>query len=81
MWTGDALLVWGGADGARALADGAAYDPWDDAWRPLPALAAEPNVAAARDGAVGVWTGAELIVVGGWDHGDRAAPLGWRYQP
>lgn len=81
VWTGDALLVWGGADGARALADGAAYDPWDDVWRPLPALAAEPNVAAARDGAVGVWTGAELIVVGGWDHGDRAAPLGWRYQP
>lgn len=81
VWTGDAFLVWGGSDGTRALADGAAYDPWDDAWRPLPRLDAAGEVTAARDGAVGVWTGTELLVVGGWDHGDRVAPLGWRYQP
>jgi hypothetical protein len=81
VWTGEALLVWGGTDGARALADGAAFDPWDDVWRPLPSPADTPADAAARDGAAGVWTGAELILVGGWDHTDRAAPLGWRYQP
>lgn len=81
VWTGDALLVWGGADGARVFDDGALYDPWDDAWRPLPTLPAAGGAATARDGAVGVWTGTELVVVGGWDRSDRTTSLGWRYQP
>jgi hypothetical protein len=80
-WTGDALLVWGGADEGRVFDDGALYDPWDDAWRPLPALNADDRSSTAREGAVGVWTGTELVVVGGWDRSDRATPLGWRYQP
>lgn len=81
VWTGRSLLVWGGTDGVRVFEDGAEYDPWDNTWTRLEPLEAPPRTVAAREGAVGVWTGNELVVVGGWDHGDRVEPLGWRYQP
>lgn len=56
-WTGTEMLVWGGAGcqgacsgpGIRAHADGAAYDPTTDTWRPLP-----PSPLAARTGAIAV---------------------------
>ncbi len=64
-WTGSEVLVWGGlgdreARGALALGDGAANHPDRDRWRPLPGAPLSP-----RHGAVGVWTGAELVVWGG----------------
>jgi Kelch motif len=80
VWTGHSLLVWGGTDGRRPLRDGAEYDPWERTWTPL----ADVDVAmgsAAREGAVGVWTGRELVVIGGADGNARLSPLGWRYQP
>jgi hypothetical protein len=63
-WTGTELLLWGGRtsspDEPFAYAvDGAAYDPRTDAWRPIPAA---PLPADRYDG---VWTGTELVVVGG----------------
>lgn len=67
-WTGDRLLVWGGGAGSamngeseRAFADGAAYDPATDRWT---AMADSP--LAPRQGAQGLWTGDEWIVVGGY---------------
>ena len=72
VWTGTEMIVWGGVyrdgtltEGGNAyqqtpLGDGAAYDPATDTWRRLP--------DAPIDVAVGtnaVWTGAELIVLGG----------------
>ncbi len=80
VWTGHSLIVWGGTDGRRALDDGGEYDPWDGAWRPI-ARVESPGADVAREGAAGVWTGSELIVIGGADGGPRIAPLGWRYQP
>lgn len=67
-WTGVEMLVWGGAgcqgacsgQGIRAHADGAAYNPSADMWRSLP-----PSPLAARTGALGVWSGQELLVWGG----------------
>lgn len=80
VWTGRSLLVWGGTDGHRPLQDGGEYDPWENAWSPLASVDATGQTVA-REGAAGVWTGSELVIVGGTDGGPRVAPLGWRYQP
>lgn len=80
VWTGDAMLVWGGRDESGARVDGAAYDPWDDAWTALPPLPAE-HARVGRSGAAGIWTGAELLVLAGDAGGESLAPFGWRYQP
>ncbi len=68
-WTGQELLIWGGEscagascpnDGAPHLADGAAYNVANDAWRKL---ATSP--LSGREAAATVWTGTEMIVWGG----------------
>ena len=68
-WTGAELLIWGGESCAGAacptdlsprLADGAAYNVANDAWRKL---AASP--LSAREAAATVWTGTELLIWGG----------------
>ncbi len=65
MWTGEEMLVWGGtamgSTGAdEPLADGAAYDPASDTWRPM-----APAPLAAREDVASEWTGREMIVWGG----------------
>lgn len=61
-WTGRELLVWGGRPCAdetvESLADGAAYDPAADSWRPM---ASSPLSARS---AQAVWSGREMLV---WD--------------
>jgi hypothetical protein len=68
-WTGQELIVWGGLgwtsdDAEMSLGDGAAFDPATSTWRPLP-----PAPGPARAGAVAVWTGDEVLIVGGRDDG------------
>ena len=58
-WTARELVVWGGQAGITYFADGAAYDPAVDRWRPL-----APAPIEGRTG-LGVWTGSELLVWGG----------------
>jgi hypothetical protein len=69
VWTGSAVLVWGGwAPGTccvEPLGGGGRYDPAQDAWGPL-GTDSEPE---ARFLATTVWTGAEMVVWGG--HGKR----------
>jgi hypothetical protein len=67
VWTGTDLFVWGGAvptaTGSGAVtprADGALYDPSTLQWRTLP-----PSPLTARSGAAAVWTGREVVVLGG----------------
>ncbi|HTW16027.1 MAG TPA: hypothetical protein VMF51_12910 [Nocardioides sp.] len=68
-WTGEELVVLGGMeDGCppdancvamgRPLADGAAYDPDADRWRPI-----APAPQTLHDGTA-VWTGSEVVVPG-----------------
>ena len=68
-WTGQELLIWGGEscagascpnDRAPHLADGAAYNGANDAWRKL---ATAP--LSGREAAATVWTGTEMLVWGG----------------
>lgn len=67
VWTGQQMIVWGGAaarcaDGSSgACADGAAYDPATDRWTPLTA-AGRP---AARSGHAAAWTGTAMLLWGG----------------
>jgi hypothetical protein len=64
VWTGRELVVWGGVVvGHTAIPknDGAALDPASNRWRPI----AEPTSVAQRWAAVTVWTGQEMLVIGG----------------
>jgi N-acetylneuraminic acid mutarotase len=81
-WTGQELLVWGGygsgavVGNATALADGAAYDPGSDTWRPLP-----DAPIGGRFDHTAVWTGGELLVWGGSDDSVHAPASGAAYDP
>jgi hypothetical protein len=66
-WTGRELIIWGGYDhlskppgGLHVAGDGAAYDPVRQAWRRLP-----PAPLPAQADATAVWTGREVLVLGG----------------
>lgn len=68
-WTGSELIVWGGWNGPgggdeRFLADGAAYQPSSRTWRALPSAPGGGRAAAAA-----VWTGEEVVILGGRDSG------------
>lgn len=78
VWTGSELLVWGGwafdgtgAGGGSWRADGAAYDPAGDIWRPLPAApVAGPGTAGGSGTVVGGWVAGRFVVL---TDGDAAA--------
>jgi N-acetylneuraminic acid mutarotase len=55
--------MWGGGCCDDASAAGAAFDPVRNTWQPLPA---SPLAGRRADG---VWTGTELVIVGGQAHG------------
>ena len=88
VWTGREMLVWGGSRsviGGSPLADGGAYDPQVDRWRPLPG-----GGPSARYGQATAWTGEEMLVLGGAAEreGDALADAwaldpdgGWRRLP
>jgi len=61
VWTGLAMIVWGGRGDGGYCGDGAAYDPLTDAWTPLPTA----DAPTGRADHSGVWTGTEMLVVGG----------------
>ena len=69
IWTGNRLLVWGGARGGTLLGDGGSYDPVSDVWTSLPTT----DAPAARVNHVAVWSGRELIV---WSGTGVAGDLG-----
>ncbi|MBO0869560.1 MAG: hypothetical protein J2P15_13440 [Micromonosporaceae bacterium] len=65
VWTGDEMVVWGGASGTypgTLRADGVAYEPGTRTWRMLP-----PSPLGARSGTASVWTGHAMFVWGGYD--------------
>ncbi|RKG82530.1 hypothetical protein D7W79_02400 [Corallococcus exercitus] len=74
VWTGQALLVWGGSGGASvdvALSDGAAYSPETDSWRPL----SSQGAPQARWAHTAVWTGTKMLVWGGLGCGSDGQDL------
>ncbi|MGI8916714.1 MAG: Kelch repeat-containing protein [Chloroflexota bacterium] len=61
VWTGDALLIWGGSNAGGPVRDGAAYHPESQTWTLL-STSGEPS---ARSNEVAIWTGSELLIWGG----------------
>ncbi|HLN07301.1 MAG TPA: kelch repeat-containing protein, partial [Acidimicrobiales bacterium] len=66
VWTGNEMVIFGGYDyessigGTRVTNNAASYDPSTNSWRMLP-----PAPLSPRAGAIAVWTGKEVIVLGG----------------
>ena len=85
VWTGSAMIVWGGFEGADLLApgncrdDGAVYTAATDSWTAT-SLTGAPQGRAAHSA---VWTGSEMIVWGGSPDGSGYSALdsGGRYDP
>jgi uncharacterized repeat protein (TIGR01451 family) len=80
VWTGDEVIVWGGSNsnGTVTYDTGGRYDPDSDSWN---ATAAE-GALTERQSHTAVWTGAEMIVWGGYSS-VQAGYLngGGRYDP
>jgi N-acetylneuraminic acid mutarotase len=68
VWTGRQMIGWGGGGGDLLIDEGAAYTPSTNTWKRL------PPAPLAGDGRLttGVWTGSEVIVVGGEAAGRRS---------
>ena len=68
VWTGSALLIWGGYGGTPAvgLNSGAFYDPLSDAWTATTATLGAPT---PRLSPRAVWTGNAMLVWGGQGSG------------
>ena len=65
LWTGSAMLVWGGEVGSIAnphFNDGGLYDPVSDSWFPTTTFQAPP----VRSAHTAVWTGSSMLVFGGF---------------
>ena len=64
VWTGHELFIWGGyrsqTGDAQPYGDGALFDPATQQWR----MIAQSPLSARHD-ATALWTGAEVIVIGG----------------
>ena len=82
VWTGDRLLIWGGAYwlndyNVRSYGNGGAYSPSSDSWSPLSSASAP----AARRAHSAVWTGSEMIVWGGINENWQVFNDGAIYNP
>lgn len=78
-WTGSELLVWGGWSSESAgvsYANGGAYSPESDSWRPL-----APGPLSPRAHHAAVWTGEQLLVVGGQTQPGEVVDDGAAYNP
>jgi N-acetylneuraminic acid mutarotase len=77
VWTGNAMLIWGGLNDMTMLNSGAVYDLVTDTWTTM----STTNAPSPRFSHIAVWTGTEMIVWGGydwvqyWGSGGRYNPL------
>jgi N-acetylneuraminic acid mutarotase len=78
VWTGSAMIVWGGQGSSGYLTDGGLYNPSDDTWAPT---STGDSVPTARYLQTAVWTGTEMIVWGGEGPFREVLSDGGRYDP
>lgn len=79
VWTGNEMVIWGGAyipytNNPIALASGGRYSPTTDSWTPT----SNTDAPTARYYHAGVWTGAKMVVWGGYP---PATNTGGMYNP
>lgn len=76
VWTGSAMIVWGGFDVVTITNTGGTYDPDTNGWT----ATSTTGAPTARGSPTAIWTGSEMIIWGGPDEsGD--ANTGGRYNP
>jgi N-acetylneuraminic acid mutarotase len=82
VWTGEQMIVWGGYVGGsqnNGLTDtGGRYQPSTDTWE---ATSMGANAPVPRRYHSAVWTGARMIIWGGYDEGYVDLDTGGRYDP
>jgi N-acetylneuraminic acid mutarotase len=76
VWTGRAMIVWGGLGSCTDLNTGGRYNPTTNTW----SSTATTNAPARRDSHSAIWTGTEMIVWGGFV-GSGDTKTGGRYNP
>jgi N-acetylneuraminic acid mutarotase len=78
VWTGTEMIIWGGFNGNTGsfLNTGGRYVPGTDSWT----ATASNNAPNGRRSHTAVWTGAEMIIWGGFD-GSTGLDTGRRYNP
>ncbi len=80
IWTGSEMIVWGGeyySGGWVYLNSGGRYSPATDSWQ---TVSSGTDCPTARDHHTAVWTGAEMIIWGGYD-GSACLNTGGKYNP
>ena len=80
VWTGSLWILWGGdacMNSEIVVDTGAAYDPSNDTWTPIPVQGAP----SARRSHTAVWTGSEMIIWGGTDMTGQILSDGGAYDP
>ena len=70
VWSGDAMVIWGGCNGAQCYNTGSVYTPTSDSWQAL----GTADAPAARGNHRAVWTGDLMIVWGGCNNGICGVP-------
>ena len=67
IWTGNSMVLWGGANGLQSLATGGVYNSASDSW-----ISTATAGAPSSPNPIAIWTGTQMIV---WDgYGDRYDP-------
>ena len=85
VWSGSEMIVWGGCERTDYVSfpdydvnTGGRYDPVADTWIPTPTDAGCPSPRARNSG---VWTGAEMIIWGGYGTDTYSCRDGARFSP
>jgi N-acetylneuraminic acid mutarotase len=76
VWTGRQVLTWGGGCCGDFSPSGSAYDVANDSWQPMPA-----SPLTGRWRPYGVWTGTELLVIGGTNEASAGLTDAAAYNP
>lgn len=77
VWTGQRMIVWGGANKDGLTSGNGSYDPATDSWTTISAV----NAPTDRYMHVAVWTGSKMIVSGGLVESAIATKTGALYDP
>jgi hypothetical protein len=78
VWTGDAMIVWGGSGCNHTFCgDGASYTPATNAWMPISAVGAP----SPRYGQSAIWIGTEMLLWGGTGQAGLFLGDGAAYNP
>lgn len=81
VWTGREALIWGASGATRLneplVGQGAAFGPATDRWQAI----SRTGAPSPRFQPEGVWTGAELLIRGGYGDGDSLPRDGAAYDP